>query len=151
MTLFHLAQLNIAHAKYDMDSEGMADFVAKLDEINQLAEGSPGFVWRLQDEDGDATSINAFDDPRMLVNMSVWRDQQSLFDYVYQSAHTNIMTRRKQWFEHIRDAYHVLWWIDAATIPTIEEAKLRLDSLRSNGPSAFAFNFKNPYPQPLAA
>jgi len=128
----------------------MAGFVSMLDEINLLAEQSPGFIWRLQGDGGDATSINAFEDPRVLVNMSVWQDQQSLSYYVYRSAHAGVMSRRKQWFEQMREAYHVLWWIEAGCLPTIDDAKVRLSSLRGAGPSAVAFNFKTSFAQPAA-
>jgi len=151
MTQFHLAQMNIAQGKALMDSAEMSEFVALLDEINQLADEAPGFIWRLQDANGSAVSICAFNDPKVLVNMSVWQDQQSLFNYVYKTAHSKVMSRRKEWFDHMKDAYQVLWWIDAGTIPTVEEAKVRLNSLRENGPTTFAFNFKNTFPQPAAA
>ena len=142
--------MNIAQGKALMDSDEMSEFVAQLDDINRLADEAPGFIWRLQDVNGNVTSINAFDDPKILVNMSVWKDQQSLFNYVYQTAHSKVMSRRKEWFEHMKDTYQVLWWIDAGTIPTVEEAKVRLNSLCENGPTAFAFNFKNAFPQPAA-
>src|SRR5258706_2235998 len=109
MSAYELAQLNIALMKEPLDSPGMADFVANLDGINALAESSPGFVWRLQTEEGDATALRPLGEDT-LVNVSVWRDVEFLNKYVYGSAHVEIMRRRKEWFERMREAWVVLWW-----------------------------------------
>ena len=147
--MHHLAQLNIGHAKAPMDSPSMADFVNNLDRINALADEAPGFVWRLQSEDGNVLDFRIFDD-NTLVNMSVWEDVESLKEYTYKSAHVEIMRRRKEWFSRLREAYTVLWWIPAGHIPTIEEAAEKLELLRANGPSAEAFTFKQAYPKPTS-
>ena len=144
MSDHHLAQLNIAQMKFAIDDPGMADFVGLLDEINALADAAAGFVWRLQTEDGDATAIDFFG-ADMLVNMSVWTDIDSLHDYVYRSAHSRVMAQRREWFEHLREAYSVLWWIPVGHLPTLDEAKARLESLRENGPGEQAFTFKQRY------
>jgi len=138
---YHLAQLNIAKLKYGFDDPELADFVARLDDVNALADESPGFVWRLQTEEGDATAIDYFG-ADYLVNMSVWQDVESLRDYAFRSAHKEVLARRKEWFDRMEDAYSVLWWIPAGTIPSIEQAGERLDSLRANGPNPRAFTFK---------
>ena len=78
----HLAQLNIARAKYSLDAPEIKDFVDNLDVVNATAEQSEGFVWRLKDESGDATSIQAFDDASLLINMSVWTSPDSLKDFM---------------------------------------------------------------------
>ena len=140
---YHLAQLNIAIMKYPIDDPGMADFVARLDEINALAEASPGFVWRLKDESGNATNLNPFDNPMYLINMSVWESIEQLKHYTYKSAHVEVMRLRKQWFHLMKEAHYVLWWIQAGQTPTLEEAKLRLEKLQKEGPSREAFDFKN--------
>src|SRR5438067_13520124 len=142
MSTYELAQLNIGVIKGPMDSPVMAEFAANLERINALAERSPGFVWRLQTEDGDATAIRPFEDENMLVNMSVWRDVESLNKYVYSSAHVEIMRRRKQWFEHMAEAYLVLWWVPRGHRPSVAEAIAKLEDLRTNGPSAQAFTFR---------
>lgn len=143
--MHHLAQLNIAHSKAPMDSPLLADFVNNIDRINALADEAPGFVWRLQSEDGNALEFRIFDD-HTLVNMSVWEDIESLKEYTYKSAHVEIMKRRKEWFHLMDEMYMVLWWIPAGHIPTIEEAAERLELLRANGPSAEAFTFKQAFP-----
>ena len=145
MSAFHLAQLNIAKMKFAIDSPELADFVARLEDINALADDSPGFVWRLQTEEGDATAIDDFG-PDYLVNMSVWETVDSLHDYVYRTAHTEVMALRKQWFDRMEEAYSVLWWIPARTIPTVEQAGERLQSLRKKGPTTEAFTFKQIFP-----
>jgi len=103
MSRFELAQLNIAKMKGPLDSPLLADFVANLDRINALAESSPGFVWRLQTDQGNATNLRPLGD-MTLVNLSVWRDVESLQTFVYKSAHAQIMTRRKEWFERMANA-----------------------------------------------
>jgi hypothetical protein len=144
---FELAQLNIATMKAPLDSPAMADFVGNLERINLLAEQSAGFVWRLKDEHGDATAIRHFGD-NVIVNMSVWRDVAALQDYVFRSAHTDILRRRNEWFERMTEAYAVLWWVPQGHRPTLDEAAERLRSLRDRGPTADGFTFKNPFPRP---
>lgn len=147
MTNYHVAQLNIAQMKHPLDSPEMADFVANLAPVNALADAAPGFVWRLQTEDGDATAIDFFGG-NVIVNMSVWTDVEALHHFVYRTAHTKIMARRKEWFERMQSAYTVLWWIPAGTTPGLEEAQAKLDHLRAHGPTAEAFSLKQPFPSP---
>ena len=147
MASYHLAQLNIAKMKYPAEAPEMADFMNNLDRINALAEKSPGFIWRLQTEEGDATNIDFFG-PDILVNMSVWQDSESLHDYVYRTSHAQIMSRRIEWFERFEDSYTVLWWISAGDIPALEEANEKLELLRAQGPTADAFTFKQPFSAP---
>ncbi|MCG6889925.1 MAG: DUF3291 domain-containing protein [Gammaproteobacteria bacterium] len=144
MSRYQLAQLNIAKMKFALEDPGMAEFVARLEEINALADASPGFVWRLQTADGDATAIDYFGS-ETLVNLSVWEDLDSLRAYVYRSAHNEVMARRRQWFERSQDAYSVLWWIDAGHIPTLYEASEKLDWLRRKGATVRAFSFKQSF------
>ena len=145
MIKYHLAQLNIAKMKFSIDAPEMADFVARLEDVNALADESPGFVWRLQTEAGDATAVDYFG-PDYLVNMSVWVDVESLHGYVYRSAHNEVMAQRKHWFERMLEVYSVLWWIPAGTVPTIAQADKRLQKLRQDGPGAEAFTFKQIFP-----
>jgi len=137
-----LAQCNIARLQAPIDAPETADFVAALDSINALAEASPGFVWRLQDDSGNATSIQAFDDEMLIVNMSVWESVEALSAFTYRSAHKDVLRRRREWFEPMADASVVLWWVPADTLPTVEEAQTRLESLRRDGPTAEAFTFR---------
>ena len=151
MTTYHLAQVNIARARAEMDADLMSGFVARLDEINRLAEGSKGFVWRLIGDGADATSIRAFDDPMMLVNMSVWEDLESLKHFVYKSAHVELIRDRDAWFSKLLEAHQVLWWVPAGHTPTVHEAKARLDHIRAHGPSPAAFSFAKPFAAPTLA
>ena len=145
---FHLAQLNIARMLFPLESPEMADFVNNLDRINELADSSEGFVWRLMGDGNDATSLRPFDDEMIIVNMSVWQNLERLKDYVYKSAHTDILKRRAEWFEKVRDAMVVMWWVPAGHEPTVQEAKERLEHLRMNGSSEFAFSFREAFPTP---
>jgi hypothetical protein len=150
MSAYELAQLNIGIIKGPMDSPVMADFAGNLERINALAERTPGFVWRLQTEEGDATAIRPFENPNMLVNMSVWRDVESLNKYVYSSAHVEIMRRRREWFERMQEAFLVLWWVPKGHRPSVAEAIAKLEVLRSKGSTAEAFTFRQAFPAPDA-
>ena len=130
MAEFELAQLNVALMKEPIDSPVMADFVANLERINTLAENSPGFIWRLQTDDGDATGLRPFGDD-VLINISVWQDVAALSAYVYGSGHVDIMRRRKEWFDKMREAHLVLWWVTRGHRPTEAEAIARLEQLRA--------------------
>jgi hypothetical protein len=123
----------------------IAEFMAALDPINALADASPGFVWRLQTDAGNATDIHAFDDELMLLNMSVWESIESLRAFTYSSAHVGILARRREWFERLADAHHVLGWVPAGAIPTVHEAIDRLERLRLDGPTPGAFTFRTPF------
>ena len=150
MSQYELAQLNIGIIKAPMDSPVMAEFAANLGRINALAEQSPGFVWRLQTEDGDATGIRPFETDNLLVNMSVWRDVASLSQYVYSSAHVAIMRRRREWFERMQEIYLVLWWVRTGHRPSVDEAIAKLEVLRCKGPSPEAFTFRQVFAPPEA-
>jgi len=145
MPSYHLVQLNIAKMKYSIESAEMIDFVDNLENINALAEDSPGFVWRLQTDDGDATGIDFFGSD-VLVNMSIWSDVESLYNYVYKSAHAKIMSRRKEWFLRVKEVYTVLWWAPEGSIPSLDEAKSKLELLKTQGPTAQAFTIKQAFP-----
>lgn len=147
---WHLAQLNVARALAPLEDPLLADFMAALDRVNALAEASPGFVWRLQAEDGNATSIRAYDDPRMIVNMSVWESIEALFDFTYCSGHAKIMGRRRKWFEKLEAPHLVLWWVPAGHRPGLDEAMARLEQLEREGPTLAAFTFKTRFPSPDA-
>jgi hypothetical protein len=144
---FQIAQANIGRTRGPLDSELLAGFVAALEPINALADSSDGFVWRLQTEEGDATSLRPFEDELMIINMSVWESVEALWAFVYDSEHLEVMRRRRQWFERIEN-HMVLWWVPAGHEPSVEEAKERLEHLRFQGPSAEAFTFKSPFPAP---
>jgi hypothetical protein len=141
---YQLAQINIAQAQDSMDSETMQGFVDRLDEINSIADNAPGFIWRLQSEEGDATSIRAFDNPLLLINMSVWEDIESLKAFVYKTFHVELIQDRDAWFGKMLQVHQALWWVPAGHIPTIEEGKQKLDYLQQHGPGATAFTFAKP-------
>ena len=144
---YQIAQLNIATLIAPIDSPQLADFVANLDRINALADSSPGFVWRLQTEEGDATGIDFFGSDK-IVNLSLWDSVESLHNYVYRSAHIEVLRRKKEWFHKMSEAFMVLWWVPAGHIPSVEEAALKLNTLRELGPTAEAFTFKKAFPSP---
>ncbi|OBT26018.1 hypothetical protein A9266_05330 [Vibrio tasmaniensis] len=137
-----LAQLNIALAKDPLDAPEIKDFVDNLDLVNGIAESSEGFVWRLKDESGDATNIKAFDDPNMIVNMSVWDSVDSLKNFMFRTHHRDFMRRKNEWFHRLAEDTYVLWWVEDEHIPSLDEAIERLDHLREVGDTPYAFTFK---------
>jgi hypothetical protein len=146
---FHLAQVNVARARAPLDDPLLAEFMAQLDRINALADRSPGFVWRLQSDSGNATDILVSDDPCLLVNLSVWSSVEALFDFVYKTGHSRVMARRKDWFEPFGRPFQALWWVPAGQLPSPEEAMARLDLLAEQGPCPEAFTFKRRFPPPV--
>ena len=151
MAAHHLAQVNIATLRAPLDGPELAGFVAQLEPINALADQHPGFVWRLQTEDGDATAIRPFDDDRVMVNLSVWSSLAALRAFVYASRHLEVMRHRRTWFHRMPDPYMALWWVPAGTIPTVAEAKDRLELLARQGPTPGAFTFRAAFPEPADA
>ena len=149
MSGFHLAQINIGRLRAPVDDPMIAEFAANLDRINALAEGQPGFVWRLTGDGNDATDIHAFDNPLMAINMSVWMDLDALAAFVYRTAHREVMRRRREWFEAM-ETYMALWWVPAGHRPDPAEGIARLQILERLGPTTEAFTFRNPFPAPDA-
>ena len=148
--MYSLAQVNIARALAPLDDPIMADFVARLDEVNALADTSPGFIWRLQTPEGNATAVKAYDDPLIIFNMSVWSSLNDFSSYVYtsESLHREVMKQRRRWFQRFDGPYTTLWWIPQGHIPTVEEAKERLEYLRTHGETAYAFSIKKQFTAP---
>lgn len=147
---WHVAQFNIARLVAPLDDPRLADFVANLERVNRLGDKTQGFVWRLQTDDGTSTSVRFGDDPRVVVNFTVWESTETLFEFAYRSAHAEMYRRRREWFEEMGRPYLVLWWVPAGHIPSIEEAGERLEHLRAHGPTEYAFTFKQRFPPPAA-
>src|SRR5262245_45626835 len=145
----HVAQLNIGRLVADREDAQVAEFMAALEPINAIAEATPGFVWRLQTDEGNATSIRPFDDDRILVNMSVWRSIEAVQAFAYGSRHVDYLRRRREWFLRMGAPTMVLWWVPEGHIPTMEEAKARLEHLERHGPTPTAFTFRQPFPPEL--
>jgi hypothetical protein len=139
----HLAQLNIGRLSAPIDDPVIDDFRMSLARINSIAEASPGYVWRLQDESGNATSIKAFQDELEIINLTVWESIEALADFTYRSSHVELLRRRRDFFEVPDQPILCLWWIPEGTVPNVEEAVSRLDYLRTHGPSPRAFTFRN--------
>jgi len=141
----HLAQVNVGRLLAPVDSEQIAGFVALLPPLNALADAAPGFVWRLQTEQGDATSIRTDPDPLIIVNMSVWESAEALWGYVYRSGHIEAMRRRREWFERHLQPYQALWWLPAGTLPSVEDGLARIEWVRRHGPTPEAFTFREAF------
>ena len=146
MSTSHLAHANGARMRGRIEGSVMAGFVKRLEPLNMLADESPGFVWRYQTDEGDATEIRVFNDELILFNMSVWESIEALENYAYRSNHVEALQKKTEWFERANRASLALWWIDVGHIPSVEEAKERFDLLWHDGPSAQVFTFKNRFP-----
>lgn len=142
---FQLAQVNIGRILGPMDSEIMAGFAANIDFINSLAESNEGFVWRLKEDNNNATEIKMYDDEFLIVNMSVWKDVDTLFEFTYRTMHSEILKRRKEWFSKMDQMHYALWYVPAGHQPTVAEAKERLEYLQQNGDTPYAFGFKKKF------
>ena len=138
---YQIAQANIARAVAPLSDPVMRGFVDQLEYINSVADRSPGFVWRLQSDSGDATNIRAFDDPLIIVNMSVWESVEALYNYAFRSDHLQPLRDRRNWFAKLDRPHSVLWWVPAGHLPELREVTYRLDLLRDHGPSPAAFTF----------
>jgi hypothetical protein len=141
----HLAQINIAEMLEPEGHPSMSGFFDNIDMINAIAEESPGFVWRLQDETGSATSIKAFDNDMLIINMSVWETRESIFDFVYKSMHLEIFKRKNEWFHKMKKMHYALWYIDEGHQPDLAEARKMLDHLNLHGETPMAFSFKKSF------
>lgn len=147
---YHLAQVNVARLLAPLDSPQLEGFVAALDDVNTDAEGAKGFVWRLKGDDGNATSIVAFEwdvagAKGIIVNMSVWETLEDLRRWVYDDAHRTVLRQRRRWFEVMTESSLALWWIPQGHVPTTEEAEVKVRELRANGPSQSVFDFRHSF------
>lgn len=145
MSSHHLAQINVGRLRAPADSPEVAEFMAALDPINALADASEGFVWRFQTEDGNATAVRPYGDELIIINFSTWVSTEALADYVYRSAHTAFLRRRREWFERMDDVAVAMWWVPAGHRPSVDEAVGRLELLRRDGPGPDAFTFRVRY------
>jgi Domain of unknown function (DUF3291) len=153
---FVLAQVNIGRLRAPLDSPVLAGFMAALDPVNAVADAAPGFVWRLQTEDGNATAVRAFEwdqagSAGVIMNMSVWESVEALAAFVYSPRHREILRRRREWFERMEVAYTALWWIPRGHVPTTGEAEDKIRWLRSHGPTPQAFTLRTHFPPPGSA
>ncbi len=146
MGKYQVAQVNIGRIRAPLDDPRMAGFMNRLDEVNAIADRAPGFVWRLQTTEGNATYFRPYEDERVLMNMSVWETVEALREYVYGTVHVELLRQRQAWFEKFAGAYAALWWVPAGHIPGVDEARKRLAYLEAHGPGQFAFTLQTVFP-----
>jgi hypothetical protein len=140
--MWNVAQVNIGRINApSIDHPIMSEFVAQLDTINRLAESSKGFVWRLKEEGGNATSIPFSDDDRIIVNMSVWETIDDLSHFTYKTLHRDVLSQRAKWFEKMSQHFQALWYVQKNSFPSVDDARTRLKYLQENGPTPMAFTF----------
>jgi hypothetical protein len=133
-----------------LDSEKLSGFVSELDSVNAMADAAPGFVWRLKTEEGNATSLRAFEwdidgSAGVLTNMSVWESFEALKEFVYSPGHLEVLRQKKNWFHHMADATLALWWMPAGSLPTLDDAEAKIRQIRKNGPSHAVFDLSRKY------
>ena len=138
----HLAEFNVARIRYPLDDPRMAEFVDNVERVNKLAEQVEGFVWRLKDDSGHAMNMRVYDDPAILPNLTLWRDEQALERFVWQTVHGRFYRRRETWFERIETPL-VMWWVPAGERPDMAEGVKRRDHLIASGPSDDAFGWES--------
>jgi len=148
--IYHLAQVNIARMLAPLTDPLMTGFVAELDGINALADNSPGFLWRLQTSEGNATDLRPYEDDLILVNLSLWASLADLSAFVYKSRHRQVLQLRQKWFQRFDGPYVALWWVPSGHIPSVQKAKERLAYLSAHGETPHAFSFKKLFPAPEA-
>ena len=154
MSGYHLAQLNLGLLVAPIDADEMTEFRLALDPINALAEATPGFVWRLQGNDGASSTyvdVPGVEDPLWAPNMSVWESLESLKHFMHKSGHATYLRRRREWFQRPPGAINVLWWLPAGELPTLPDAVRRLRHLEAYGPSEEGWGFSAPLPPPDTA
>lgn len=150
MTEYQLAEINIARMKgVNIDDSIMKEFVDNLNKVNEIAEKSDGFVWRLKDEDNNATNLNPYNDEQIIVNYSIWESAETLEHYMYKTFHSEFLKRRKEWFQTFGQVSTAMWWVKKGEIPDLNEAMEKLDYLQKNGASEIVFSLKQKYPKPL--
>lgn len=137
----YVAQFNISKERFPLDHPAMRDFVDQLAVVNALADQADGFVWRLHDESGNATSMRVFEDKTIIFNLSVWESVEALKEFTFKSAHATMLRKRRKWFEHAPQQTYVLWWVTPGEQPSVQEAKERLRYIQEHGPSPYAFAF----------
>jgi hypothetical protein len=136
-----IAQLNIGRFLYPIDDPRMAGFMDNLDRVNAIADRSEGFVWRLKDESNNATAFRPFTDPDMAVNLSVWASVEALERFVWNTVHSRFYNAKRSWFEKMATPHFVMWTVREGHIPSLEEARGRLEHLAMLGESEFAFGW----------
>jgi hypothetical protein len=139
----HLAQINVGQARHNMGDDRMAGFTSRIDAINAVADRSPGFVWRLQSDSGNALDIIVTDDPLFNINMSVWESLETFETFVWKTAHAKVYAGKAAWFEHQDVAVTALWWVPKGHTPTPAEGLARLQNLRENGPNETSFGWES--------
>ena len=146
---YHLAQINIGRLIAPIDDPRIAGFVVQLGPINALADKAPGFVWRLQSASDNATDIAySEDDPFVMLNMSVWESVETLRAFTYSSRHAQVFRERARWFEKLTAPYSCLWWVREGHIPTVAEARERLEHYQKHGATPYSFWFSQLFPAP---
>jgi len=146
---FQIAQINVGRLVASLDDPRIADFLAQLAPVNALADEAPGFVWRLQSSSGNATDVAYSDDPRMIVNMSVWESLAALREYTYAAPHMKVFRERARWFEKLDKPHYCLWWVPAGHVPGVDEGRQRLEHYQRHGATPFAFWFSQCFPAPV--
>lgn len=141
---YHIAEANVARMKTEFDDPIMYSFIRRLNDVNAIADRSPGFIWRQSAEANDY--LMPYRDKRIIFNMSVWQSIEHLRSFVYGPVHTEMLRLRHEWFERPSTAHIALWWIPAGHRPIVSEAMARLAKIQEHGPTSYSFSFKQHYP-----
>jgi hypothetical protein len=119
-----LAQFNIGRLRSSLDPLRVRKFTAAMTEINRMAESSPGFVWRLPDREAHLAVKRSAPGPIYIVNLSLWKDYESLHAFVYRSPHGYFTKHRRRWFDRVEGPAFVLWWVREGHLPDLQEGEV---------------------------
>jgi hypothetical protein len=126
----------------------MAGLPRALEDVNWLAERSPGFVWRLRPDEGPLVFAEFAGRPDVVVTLSVWADFAALQQFVYRTAHGLFMQKRARWFAPVGGFSTAMWWVTAGSRPTVDDGLERLERLRVLGPTQAAFSLGRQFEPP---
>ena len=151
---YRLAQINFARLRVPLSNPKMVNFRALLQAVNSLAEASPGFVWRMDEESAAASGDRARPQQApgtTLVNLSVWNSVGALQKYANLGTDGGVMGARQSFFKRFEGRWIVLWWVHDGHFPEVAEGWTRLQHLRRHGETPYAFNLVRSFPPPVGA
>jgi hypothetical protein len=141
----------------EISSEKTRPFIERVPPTFEAAEGSDGFICRAKgnyilSESGQLTGIeydkipSFYEDPTIVVQtLSVWRDIDSAWAYVYAGTHLDALKKRAEWMQKPTFPQYVLWWRNTDAVPLFAEGVHWLEHLYKHGVTKDAFTFRQSF------
>lgn len=143
-TGYHVAEFNFGTLLYPWDDPRVADFQNGLDRVNEIGERSPGFVWRISDDEMEAVQEDPqgamADRPNTASTLSVWQTPKALWHFVEKTLHARFMARSAEWFVAGDSGHCVGWWVPEGHKPTVAEGMQKWAELQRDGATQNAFD-----------